>query len=315
MRATLFDCQALGAPCWQPPIPDAPAQVLDKLVQVDGADSLLDADTLDGLQANRFMRTDQDTGTTGNLTTEKALSAQTVLPQKRIEFPNEGRASNGIVLKNHRIGGVDRLTFNDPGPNEGVIWKDTAAKVVVAGLDDENEDGALRVINDTAVSLEATDILIKGKLKLNGADAIISWEDAANQQGTSALNLVNRNLDGINVLNFNDAGAGEGIGWNGSQAKIYVSPLDGSNADGYLRLINDDGISLESHVRVTEQLAVGAFYNVGPRDALRRPCQRIVDDFSNIFYGVQGAAVINLFSCFITNGRNLTANLRNSSSA
>lgn len=242
---------------------DTPAQVLGKVVQVDGAGSLLDADTVDGLHADRFMRTDKDTGTTGNLTTNKALSAEFVLPQKRIEFPNDGRAGNGMVMQNHRISGVDRLTFNDPGANEGVIWKDTQAKLVVSGLDDENADGALRVINDTAVSLEAAEVLVKGRLKLNGADAIISWEDAANQQGTAALDLVNRNLNGINVLNFNDAGAGEGISWNGSQAKIFVSPLDGSNADGYLRLINDDGISLESHVRVTEQLAVGGRLGVG----------------------------------------------------
>ncbi|MEZ4472881.1 MAG: hypothetical protein R3F60_19265 [bacterium] len=55
--------------------PDTPAQVLGKLVQVDGAGSGLDADLLDGLDATRFMRTDRDTGTVGQLTAGNGLQA------------------------------------------------------------------------------------------------------------------------------------------------------------------------------------------------------------------------------------------------
>ncbi|MGK0358684.1 MAG: hypothetical protein ACI9U2_000977 [Bradymonadia bacterium] len=53
--------------------PDTPAQILAKLVQVDGAGSGLEADSLDGLDASRFMRTDQDTGTTGSVTVGNGL--------------------------------------------------------------------------------------------------------------------------------------------------------------------------------------------------------------------------------------------------
>ena len=53
--------------------PDTPAQVLAKLLQVDGAGSGLEADLIDGLDASRFMRTDQDTGTTGRVTTGDGL--------------------------------------------------------------------------------------------------------------------------------------------------------------------------------------------------------------------------------------------------
>ena len=246
--------------------PDTPAQVLAKLVQVDGADSLMDADTLDGLQASRFMRTDTDTGTSGNLQTAKTLTAKVIAPTKNIEFVNDGRASNGIILKNHRIKDVDRLSFADPGPNEGLSWTGTQAKIVVSPLNDDNADGALRLINDSAVALEADEIQVVGQLKLNGAESIISWADAASQQGSSALNLANRNLDGINVLRFNDPGQGEGIAWNGSQAKIFVAPLAGGNADGYLRITNDEGISLESEVRVTNHLKVAGKLGVGTTD-------------------------------------------------
>ncbi len=47
--------------------PDTPAQVRQKLLQVDGAGSGIDADLLDGIDSTRFMRTDRDTGTTGGL--------------------------------------------------------------------------------------------------------------------------------------------------------------------------------------------------------------------------------------------------------
>jgi hypothetical protein len=54
--------------------PDTPAQVLQKLVQVDGPASTLDADRLDGNDATAFMRTDRDTGTTGQLTAARGLA-------------------------------------------------------------------------------------------------------------------------------------------------------------------------------------------------------------------------------------------------
>ena len=45
-----------------------------------------------------------------------------------------------------------------------------------------------------------------------------------------------------------------------------VSPLDNSNNDGYLRLINDDGISLESHVRTSSDMTIAGRLAVGSED-------------------------------------------------
>jgi hypothetical protein len=72
----------------------------------------------------------------------------------------------------------------------------------------------------------------------------------------AALDLQNNNVVGFNRLEFEDPGAGEGLSWAGSQAQVVVSPLNGANADGYLRLINDEGISLESAVRVAGDLSI-----------------------------------------------------------
>lgn len=57
--------------------PDSPAQVRDKLLQVDGAGSNLDADRLDGLNAGAFMRSDQNTGTTGRIDAGNGLRVST----------------------------------------------------------------------------------------------------------------------------------------------------------------------------------------------------------------------------------------------
>ena len=47
--------------------PDTPDIVLAKIITVDGPGSQLNADLLDGLNSAQFMRTDENTGTVGNL--------------------------------------------------------------------------------------------------------------------------------------------------------------------------------------------------------------------------------------------------------
>ncbi len=60
------------------------------------------------------------------------------------------------------------------------------------------------------------------------------------------LIMTNENIEGVGHITINDSGANEGLSWAGTDAKIYVAPMTGDlNNDGYLRLINDGGISLE----------------------------------------------------------------------
>ncbi|MCA9526388.1 MAG: hypothetical protein KC549_08850, partial [Myxococcales bacterium] len=66
----------------------------------------------------------------------------------------------------------------------------------------------------------------------------------------NSLQLGNNNVIGVNNLRFNDPGFTEGIQWDGTLARIAVSPLNNADGDGYLRLINDGGISLEDNTRV-----------------------------------------------------------------
>ena len=44
----------------------------------------------------------------------------------------------------------------------------------------------------------------------------------------------NENLVGVGAFTINDAGYREGFSWGGTNAYVYVSPLDNSNGDGYM---------------------------------------------------------------------------------
>jgi len=84
--------------------------------------------------------------------------------------------------------------------------------------------------------------------------------NAMNMHGT--LNMNNANINGVGALHIADPGDQEGIIWDGSQAKIFVSPFDGGNSDGYLRIINDAGIVLEAP-EDSERMFINSDGNVG----------------------------------------------------
>ena len=87
------------------------------------------------------------------------------------------------------------------------------------------------------------------------------WLSADQNDGGIALEdhvyLPNKNLKGLNVLEFEDPGADEAIRWKGTGASIYVSPLDNANSDGYLRIKNDGGIALEDNVYLPNKNLTG----------------------------------------------------------
>lgn len=229
--------------------PDTPDQVLAKVVQVDGAASGLDADLLDGLSSAAFMRADQDTGTTGSVDVGgNRLNMNGRAP--RISWAGAtGGVNNAIDLDNRNIVGANRLNFFDPGPTEGLSWSGSQAKIVVSPLNGRNADGFLRLINDEGISLES-DVLVTGDLTMAAG---------------AGITLADRPLVGVGNpgIQFADPGPDGAITWAGTGASILVSPLDNGNADGYLRLKNDGGISLESDVRASGDLFITGQLGVG----------------------------------------------------
>ncbi len=59
----------------------------------------------------------------------------------------------------------------------------------------------------------------------------------------TGINMNNENLIGVNGFTISDPGYREGFSWTGSSAYVYVSPLDNSNADGYMVFENDGGVA------------------------------------------------------------------------
>jgi hypothetical protein len=83
-------------------------------------------------------------------------------------------------------------------------------------------------------------------------------------KNTGTVDLHNNNLKSANQIQIQDPGVDEGIIWGETEAKIYVSPLDGQgNTDGYLRLINDGGIVFEPGGENMEAMTLAASGNVG----------------------------------------------------
>jgi len=187
--------------------PDSPQQVLAKIVQVDGSGSTLDADLLDGLNSDKFMRTDRNTGSTGTITTDEHLVSANGLRMTRgggnatINWPADGghggSVDSAVIKMNNRdIAGVNILWIADPGPTEGIQWSGTQAKVVVSPLNNENRDGLLRLINDDGISLESN-VRVSGNLHLAGGRSALTF---TGDGGTTAIDLQNRNLVDVNTI-------------------------------------------------------------------------------------------------------------------
>ena len=82
------------------------------------------ADNLDGLTSNQFMRSDANTGTTGNVVIDKKMTSAT-LKTGAAEF-------NGtLTLSNRNIRGVNRMEIADPGADGRIEWTGTNARIYV----------------------------------------------------------------------------------------------------------------------------------------------------------------------------------------
>lgn len=104
-----------------------------------------------------YLRKNANEATTGNLTFDGG----------RVTF-NFGNAADALRMNNNNIVDANRITFADPGPNEGLSWDGTGATITV-GVNAGDRDGPVRVINDgEGIRLEDTTTII-GDLSITGA--------------------------------------------------------------------------------------------------------------------------------------------------
>lgn len=128
-------------------------------------------------------------------------------------------------------------------PGEGAAIDDVIQSIVDAI---EADPDLLPFLRNTV-----DDSVVDSIITFDGSRLVFDFGGIAN-----ALDLGNNNIVNANSLRFNDPGPGEGLSWSGTQASIVVSPLGGANTDGFLRLINDAGISLESNTRIQGNLTI-----------------------------------------------------------
>lgn len=153
---------------------DTGAEILAKLITVDGTGSLLDADTVDGIEASLFLRNDQDSTLTGNLTitgtvdgrdvaadgtkldgidasaTDDQTAAEILAAIKTVDGPGSG-------LDADTLDGISSLGFvQDTGVRENVNANTAigSAKVYRPGAGSTNFPGS---INGTLLNLNNSD--------------------------------------------------------------------------------------------------------------------------------------------------------------
>ena len=111
-----------------------------------------------------------------------------------------GAPANAISMGNNNIVGLNALNFADPGFNEGIVWDNSQARIAVAPLAGGDVDGALRIINDDIVSLEAASVRVGGNLTITGVI------DAVQAITATVINATTANITNANITNLNGPG-------------------------------------------------------------------------------------------------------------
>ena len=132
------------------------------------------------------------------------------------------------------------------------LWVQSDGKVGIG-----NTDPSTKLEVDGSVTAKS---FIGDGSQLTG---ITAADNLGNHTATTTLSMTNHNVTGVNTMQINDPGENEGISWSGTAAKIFVSPLNSGNADGYIRMINDGGISFEAGSEDTEDMVITSSGNVG----------------------------------------------------
>ena len=219
---------------------DARAQLkIDDLV--DAAPGALD--TLNELAAAL--------GDDANFSTTVTNSIATKLPLAG------GTMTGDIDMDNNTISNVDRLTFNDPGPNEGLSWTGGSLWKIYESPDNltTNSAGNLQFVSGT--SDRRMTLSTVGMLELPSTTGGITI--AANARITAGsgnkIDFNNSSLNNVNKIFINDPGPDEGIEWLGGNAwSIYESPNDlTTNSGGNLQFVTG---SPTSGISVTRRMTL-----------------------------------------------------------
>ena len=198
---------------------------------VDTAPTTLD--TLNELAAALGDDANFSTTITNSIATKLALSG--------------GTMSGNIDMANNELLNVNYITFNDPGPNEGLKW--TGGNIEVFESPDDlttNTAGNLQITygGTRRLSVNNTGIDVNGNITIP-ANATLS------AGGLNKIDIGNSSLNNVNKIFIADPGPDEGIEWLGGNAwQIYESPDDlVTNSGGNLQFVSGSPTSGIAPVR------------------------------------------------------------------
>ncbi|MCP5100487.1 MAG: hypothetical protein GY943_33475, partial [Chloroflexi bacterium] len=157
-----------------------------------------------------------------------------------------------IALSNDDITNANNITINDPGPNEGIVWNEAAAKIYVAPLDNSNYDGYLRLINDGGIAFEpgaennqAMTLLANGRLGVgtkNPHDFVHLFKDAPVTVGVLMGNSYTGNDRSGFLVNYHHSGQGAEL-WNFENSDMWF----GTNDTRRMTIENDGDVGIGTH--------------------------------------------------------------------
>ena len=204
------------------------SDVLTKIQTVDGAGSGLDADTLDGVEGESFLRSDAADSFSGKLTWSGGAADAILI--------NSG---GHIVLTNGNIRGVNQLQINDPG--EGILFKGTN-NVELLAIDDANDN----IMN------------FSGAAELRRNDNKV-W-DAGNDGSGSGLDA--DTLDGVEGASYLRSDASDSftsgtltVGGTALDVNVNMTAAGNITMDGSSKLLTLNNNSLDEFTEYARPLA------------------------------------------------------------
>ena len=211
---------------------------------------------------------DASSGLDVNFTDKGLLIPRVNISDLTTEAPVTSPATSLIVYNTNTTTGPGYFYWNGTkwvklfDGDDGKPWILSGNSGTTAGTDFLGTTDAVDFVLKTNNN-ERIRVLSAGNVGIgtSSPSALLDVNGASEFNGT--MNLVNNNITNVNSLRINDVGDQEGILWTGSAAKIFVSPLNSGNSDGYLRIINDGGIVFEPGHEDTEVLTLTSGGKVG----------------------------------------------------
>ena len=195
-----------GAGNWLGAQPMSNTQIRDALVQVDGAGSGVDADTLDGLSSASFLRSDQNGSIGGILSAGGLETAQGLIVAGELIIDERGQWLGPQPMSNIQI--RDALIQVD-GAGSGVD-ADTLDGLSSASFLRNDQNGSIGGILSASGLETAQGLIVSGALIIDGAGNWLGAQPMSNAQIRDALVQVDGagggvdadTLDGLSSTSF-----------------------------------------------------------------------------------------------------------------